>query len=329
MKTTWRKLSGNSSITFQYYYPLLTIYRTVEGDLAKLMANVIPKFTAPSSYKARSKLHDAFLKYYRSNGDGNENSPGFVQSKKALAQKYGLSDHYNSRADVGELLAMLVNVVPVSFWLLIYIYSSPSLLADIRAEVQHLLSHQDTQTDTTDSVDAEQRQLDVTQIQSNCPLLYSTWQEVLRVVSVVTTSRCVVEDTYIGDEILLKKGGIVQIPTGALHTDQNLWGLDVNEFDPHRFMKSRQAQHPAAYRPFGGGSTMCPGRHLAVTEILGFISAFILGFDMSPVEGKWKLPEKDSRPFPGTLKPASDIKVSISRRVGFEKTTWSFRQFDV
>jgi hypothetical protein len=293
------------------------------------MANVIPKFTAPSSYQARSKLHDAFLKYYRSNGNGNENAPNFVQSKKALAQKYGLSDHYNSRADVGELLAMLVNVVPVSFWLLIYIFSSPSLLADVRAEVQHLLVHQDIHKDNMDSIDTEQGYLDVSQIQSNCSLLYSTWQEVLRIVSVVTTSRCVVEDTYIGHEILLKKGGIVQIPTGALHTDQNIWGSDVNEFDPRRFMKSGQSQHPAAFRPFGGGSTMCPGRYLAVTEILGFVSAFIIGFDMSPVDGKWKLPEKDSRPFPGTVKPASDIKVAIRRRVGFEKTIWGFKQFDV
>jgi hypothetical protein len=44
---------------------------------------------------------------------------------------------------------------------------------------------------------------------------------------------------------------------------------------------------------------MCPGRHLAVTEILGFVSAVFLGFEISPTEGEWKLPKKDGDYFLG------------------------------
>jgi cytochrome P450 len=294
-----------------------------------LMLDYFPKFTAPSAHRARSKLQDAFLKYYRTNGKGNANAPDFVQRKKALAQKYNLSDHYNSRADVGELLAMLANVVPVSFWVLFYIFSSPSLLADLRTEVQNHLLQPNLHEDA-DSIKTERGYLDVPHIQTKCPLLVSTWKEVLRIATLTTTTnRCVLADTYIGSQILLKKGGIVQIPTGAFHSDQNVWGSNVNEFDPRRFLPSKQAHRSAAFRPFGGGSTMCPGRYLAVTEILGFVSAVILGFEISPVEGEWKLPKKDSRPFPGTVKPASDIKVVIRRRVGFEKSVWSFKRFDV
>jgi hypothetical protein len=110
-----------------------------------------------------------------------------LQRKKALAQKYDLSDHYNSRADVGELLAMLANVIPVSFCVLFYIFSSLSLLAD------------------------------------------------LRIATLTTANRCVLADIYIGGQILLKKGGIIQIPTGGFHSDHNIWSFDVNEFDRHQF----------------------------------------------------------------------------------------------
>jgi cytochrome P450 len=217
----------------------------------------------------------------------------------------------------------------VSFWVLFYVFSSPSLLADLRNEVQnHLLQHNNHED--ADCIKAQEDYLDVSRIQSNCPLLMSTWNEVLRIVTLTaTTNRCVLADTYIGDQILLKKGGIIQIPTGAFHSDHNIWGSNVNEFDPRRFLSSKQVHRSAAFRPFGGGSTMRPGRYLAVTEILGFVSAVILGFEISLAESEWKLPKKDSRPFPWTVKPASDIKVVIRMRVGFEKTVWSFKRFDV
>jgi cytochrome P450 len=181
----------------------------------------------------------------------------------------------------------------------------------------------------TRTISKQRETIDVSYIQSNCPLLVSTWQEVLRITTLTTTNRCVLADTYIGGQILLNKGGIIQIPTGVFHSDQNIWGSDVNEFDPCRFLPSKQAHDSAAFQPFGGGSTICPGRYLAVTEILGFVSAVILGFEISPAEGESKLPEKDSRPFAGAVKPASDIKVVIRRRVGFEKTVWSFKRFNV
>jgi hypothetical protein len=42
----------------------------------------------------------------------------------------------------------------------------------------------------------------------------STWKEALRIATLTTTNRCVLADTYIGGQILLKKGGIIQILQG-------------------------------------------------------------------------------------------------------------------
>lgn len=42
-----------------------------------------------------------------------------------------------------------------------------------------------------------------------------------------------------------------------------------------------------AFRAFGGGATLCPGRHFASTEILAFVSVMLLRFDIKPVSGVW------------------------------------------
>ena len=300
----------------------------MESELAMLLVDIMPRFTTSSADQARGKLQDAFKSYYNTNGYGNDHAPDFVRAKRALAEKYRLSDNYTSRADIGELMAMLFNVVPTSFWMLLYIFSSPTLLAELRGEVQGLLCRESTDHNYTASASLmDDGHLDVTDIKHKCPLLMSTWQEVLRLISSVTTNRYVLQDTIVDDGILLKKGGLVQIPGGVMHSDPAIWGSDVNEFNPRRFMKSKQTHHPAAFRPFGGGSTLCPGRHLAHTEILGFVAAIILGFEITPKTGEWVMPAKHTRSLPGVLKPTSDVEVIIKRRAGFEKTVWSFESF--
>jgi hypothetical protein len=300
--------------------------RKLESELPRLLVDVLPQYTAPGSIQAHRKLTSAFSKYYETGGNGNENAPDFIEAKKGLSKKYDLSDSYNPRADIGELMGMLFNVVPTSFWLLLYIFSSPSLLADLRAEIRGLLTLHEV-PDPVTKIRTQHGHLNLTQLKQDSPLLHSTWQEVLRVVSSVTTNRYVLDDTIINGEILLKRGGIVQIPGAVMHMDSNLWGLDANDFNPRRFMAARPKQHPAAFRPFGGGSTLCPGRHLAHTEILGFAALMILGFDLESKTGKWELPEKNTRCLPGVLKPVRDIEVTISQRAGFERIKWSFERF--
>jgi cytochrome P450 len=39
--------------------------------------------------------------------------------------------------------------------------------------------------------------------------------------------------------------------------------------------------HPAAFRAFGGGKTLCPGRHFATTEITALVAMLVARFDIS------------------------------------------------
>lgn len=77
------------------------------------------------------------------------------------------------------------------------------------------------------------------------------------------------------------------IPSTVQHSSSAAWGENVHEFHHKRFVKSPDTKkpNPVAFRAFGGGATLCPGRHFASTEILAFASVILLRFDIKPLGG--------------------------------------------
>jgi len=82
--------------------------------------------------------------------------------------------------------------------------------------------------------------------------------------------------------------------------------------------KKEKGIHPAAFRAFGGGKTLCPGRHFATHEILAFVAMVVLTLDIESVEGKDKtiaVPEKDDGVMPvHILEPKTDVRVKVRVR---------------
>ncbi|KAL3421063.1 hypothetical protein PVAG01_07508 [Phlyctema vagabunda] len=295
----------------------------VEENIPMLLVDLMPRRAAT---EARDKLYNAFSAYYRNKGDGNEAAPDFIRARKNLAHKYMLSDDYTPRADIGELMAMLFNVVPTNYWMISNIFSRPTLLAELRKELESVIQREDNMDSAGQIISV--CYIDAPQIRKTCPLLVSTFKEVLRMNAAVTTTRYVLEDTIINDDTFLRKGGMVQIPGGVMHFDGATWGPDAHEFNPSRFIKPDQKIHPTSFRPFGGGATICPGRRLAMTQILSFTAALICGYDIRPKSGRWYLPKRNTRCLPGVLKPAViDCKVNINRRTSMENVQWRFRNF--
>jgi cytochrome P450 len=138
------------------------------------------------------------------------------------------------------------------------------------------------------------------------------------------------EDTLLDRKWLLKKDSMVQMPSRALHIDASIWGSDVHDFNPRRFLKKHEVANskrpnPTAFRTFGGGTTLCSGRHFATNEILAFVCMFVVRFDMKPVAGRWTLPETDNTNVAAVvMEPDTDIEVEISRREGCEDGMWAF-----
>jgi len=288
-----------------------------------ILLGFLPSIIARKAIKARDQVVDAFVQYYRAGG--HESASLLARSRYEVAKRNGVPLKDIARFEVVSSVAVLVNTVPASFWLLFLIFATPGLLEEIRGEVDAV-----TKTTTVDGKPC--KELDITGLKGNCPLLLSTYQEVLRWRSVGTSVREVTEDIMLNDQWLLKKGAMLQMPTRVLHQDASLWGLDVEQFNPRRFMKGEKQQtengkrpNDVCFRSFGGGKTLCPGRNFATNEILAFVSVFVARYDMVPEKGReWVLPTTDnSNAASVMMSPDYDVPARISKRAGFEQCKWS------
>jgi len=280
-----------------------------------ILVGFLPSITARGSVNARAKVAKAFEKYYKAGG---------VEKASALAQKRYQAEVDNdvplediARYEVGGSIAILVNTAPAAFWTLLLLHSHPGLLDDIRKEI-------DACTQTTSENGSTVKTLDITTLKESCPLLLSSYQEVLRHRSMGTSVREVMEDTYL-DQWLLKKGTMLQMPSRIIHQDANLWGSNVADFNPRRFLPEEKKNRPrdVCFRAFGGGKTLCPGRHFATNEILAVVAVFVARLDMTPVEGEWRLPTAHNTNVAAVvMEPDDDIEVEIKTRQGFEDVKW-------
>ena len=289
------------------------------------MVGILPHLVAPKGARARAQLGAAFETYFDNFDPHHTQSSAMIKSRYVTATKYGVSTWNQGRLEVGTLIGILANTIPSTFYMLVNIYSNPSLLRDIRSELE---------THSVTSTSATSKTLHVLALRDRSPLLSSTWNELLRLYARGASSRLVLEDTWLDNKYLLKKNMFVQMPIAVMHSDPSVWGPDAHTFNARRFMKSDDdsnrgkfaaAKSGAAYRPFGGGWALCPGRHFVTTEVMMLTAWLVLRFDMESLErgGEWVVPEQKQESLATSVfPPAKDINVKIIERKGHEGVEW-------
>ena len=235
-----------------------------------------------------------------------------IQARYTNATRHGITPSNQGRLEVGTLIAILANTIPTIFYLLVHIYHDPDLISNIRRELasQGLLG-------TPEEIAKNPKLISMPE---TCPILHSTFQELLRVHALGTSARLVLEDVMLDDRFLLRKGMIVQIPMAVMHSDSAAWGEDATEFQPRRFLKQKNPgstykKNLTAYRPFGGGASLCPGRHFVTLETMALAACMVSRFDLSPVKGQWTIPrQKQESLATNVFPPAKDIRIKIKLR---------------
>ncbi|KAI1323152.1 putative cytochrome P450 [Xylariaceae sp. FL0255] len=281
-----------------------------ESGLMTILIGLLPSLTAQKPVSARQKVVDAFIKYYKA--DGVKQASTLAQLRYQAEVDHAVPLEVIARYEVGGSIAVLVNTAPAAFWCLLLIHSTPDLLGEIRIEVDACIKSEA-------KADKDIKFLDITALKDSCPLLLSTYQEVLRYRSVGTSVREVMEDTYL-DQWLLKKGAMLLVPSRIIHQDSSIWGEDVEDFNPRRFLNRRR---DASFLAFGGGKALCPGRHFATNEILAIVAPFISRFDMKPVEASWRLPTAmNTNVAAVVMQPDDDVEVEITERHGYDNVSW-------
>lgn len=267
-------------------------------------------------------IFNAMQRYF-SRG-GHDNSSYLTKARYNVYVKNGLSSDSIAHFELSSIIGLLINVTPTVFWLLFYIYSTPGLLKDVRQEVANATSTEMLCTQD----DRKEHSISVVKLRENCPLLLSTYRETLRLKTNNVYTRWVRQDTLLNERYFLKQGSIVQVPGASMHADPALWGADVKEFKPRRFMKGEATHHrPGAFRSFGGGTSLCPGRHFALIEVLATAAMFVMRYDMEPQGGggRWEEPKMEGNDVVGSIMPpTSRFDVAITTREGYEGDKWGF-----
>jgi hypothetical protein len=278
------------------------------------MLNIFPTITARRAYYARKAINKAFQKYLEL---GQAKDAGRVVTESVnTARKWGVSSLDTWNLEILRVFVSVINNVPSSFWLLSYILNDAELLKEIREEIMTVITRKN------DTVS-----MDITKFHCNCPLYVSTWQETLRHISANGAVRRVKTDTLLSNSFALKAGSSIQMPAGVLHQSPSTWGKDARTFNARRFLKAndlpreqRKAQ-TSSYVSFGGGKHLCPGRHLATTEVLSLVATLLLGYEF---EGFRMLPQQPVKIGSGVKKVKGDLQMVVKRREVWKDVTWSY-----
>ena len=272
-----------------------------------LMMKLSPRFVAKDSYLARESLVPHFERYF-----GNkEHLQGslLVQCRYDHNIRHGLSPEDVARTEIGQVSASVTNTIPAAFWLAYHILSDPAVLAACRGEVSQMV-----QT----SPDGRVCTVDLSHLKTACPVLVSTWQETLRYEHTGISARVLAEDHLLDDRYLLRKDSTLLIVSSVQHSDAAAWGGTAAQFRHERFVKKNgpRAHNPHAFRGFGGGATLCPGRHWVSTEILSFVALLLLRFDVVPTtpDRRWPPVKKATYLTASLPMPETRIEVELVPR---------------
>lgn len=293
-----------------------------DHGLGSLLMGVFPSVTARKAYRGRELLVTAFEEYLSLGqhlpGDGRRGASPIVQKRVALALQHGWTLRAAARSELSFLFAGIVNTATTTFWMALHLFASASsgpdnLLSTVRAEITPAFTRNSQDDTLTLSLD---------KLKTSSPALQALFRECLRQNSDTYSTRLVKSATTLAGSsdqpYQLAKGAIVQISGGTIHADPRIWGPDVGEFKPARFHPSSSSKtataassssgsstnskkndkatssigtgtgssaiHPAAFRGFGGGKTLCPGRHFATLSIQSLVAILITKFDVAGKE---------------------------------------------
>jgi hypothetical protein len=378
LHTLLRDFVGHLAITILMGPDILDQYPDLLPDLFTLDENFalllspLPRWTSPlrRATAARSRViaairehHIAYYKYQRGIDPGPawsriDETSNIIHERIQSFAKAGDFDVSKVESDQGWLgavsdsiilWALNVNANQVTFWMIFHIFANPTLLSEIRAEIEpHVKLRQEDGNKGQPSLD-----IDLPSIRKHCTLLQGAFLETMRWESGAMLFRYVNEDFTLTESAedarifnhdapqtyVFKKGEYIVLPHGTHQMDERYFpnpeSFDARRFWTEKGQKSQKGDQlfeendteaeakervKVEYKtmlPWGGGASMCKGRKFAESEVLIFVAAVITCWDIEYIDesGKpkpWKHPGHKGGS--GAVVPATDVRVRLRRR---------------
>lgn len=272
-------------------------------DLTWQVLYQYPKFLASTMIRTKSKVIDGLERYFTLPTDKRPGASWFTPAMETEMRNLGFGTH-----DVAVMMMTIywginTNTRRACFWMITYMIFEPELFHIIREETRPAFQDGDLQSP------------DIRYLEEKCPRLNGIWDETVRLSAYSSSVRYVTEDTIIGGKIL-RQGNRVMIPNRQLHFDENVFGKKSRDFNSTRFIDNDGLIRSGSWRPFGGGSTICPGRFIAKQSAITFVTMILQRFDIEPA-GEGKFPRlEEGNPVLGIMstKGGDDLSVRLSSR---------------
>lgn len=162
-------------------------------------------------------------------------------------------------------------------------------------------------------IDGDENRLDGTILDDHCPTLDSLWMETLRTGVASAFLRQVIQDTTVGGK-QLKAGRKLVVPLGQLHAKRSVWGSEPEKVQPTRFLDHPLLSRNNSYKPWGGGSTMCPGRFFAKRFVFTYMAHLLKKYDLEVASGEKFPPKNTAIATPGATHHAEDLFLKVTAR---------------
>ncbi|KIX94118.1 uncharacterized protein Z520_10144 [Fonsecaea multimorphosa CBS 102226] len=325
-----------------------------------------PGMSGPSQARERiiqavQEHHEALFKYLDGQDPGSrwndmsDVSSVIVDRAKAFREGGAVPRGY-ATGNAAILWAMNINANPVIFWMTWYIFSTPSLLEEIRAEVAPYVRFHAPPPNGLPIQEPPKLDIDITALWTKCPLLKGAFFETMRLEAASMSYKMVEDDfvVYENDEDarllgkpapqswLLRKGEYICLPHGV-HQSDDKYFRDPARFDPRRFWAkdSLQVEHggggggggekdpekPAddgvvrveygTMKVWGGGKQMCKGKTFAEREVVLFAAAIVMQWDLVPLSDGGRWVHPGRKIGAGAVNPKKDVRVRLIRREGW------------
>ena len=281
-----------------------------------LLIGIMPKLLAFKGYSGREKIVRSFGQYFST--DAYKSGSDLVKARLQVL-KQDIDPENIARFECVNGIALLANTVPTAFWTIYHIFADPAILETVREHASTILTTEEAQGKVIRTIDLSRLK--------EVPILTSILYEALRHRGSGTGPRMIVDDIAIDGRYLLKKDSYLIIRNHEMHFNKQTWGETVEDFDAERFLKENAKKiNPAAFRGFGGGANLCPGKTFATIEVVALVAMFALRYDMRPASGEWVDPEQDLTNLSLAIAPPKKrCIVDIMPRSGSEGVSWTFK----